>query len=63
MNLREHRRNYDISEVANMEPIAKVMRRRMLEWFGYVKRSNETDKIRAGAEMKIETKRPRGKPG
>ena len=45
-----------------MEPIAKVMRRRMLAWFGYVKRSHETD-ITAGAEMKIERKRPRGKHG
>ena len=45
-----------------MEQVAKVMRGRILEWFGYVKRSHETD-ITAGAEMMIERKRPRGKHG
>ena len=61
MSLLGHRRNEEILEDAKTEQVAKVMRRRILEWFGYVKRSNETDNIRAGAEIKM--KRPRGKHG
>ena len=45
-----------------MEAIATVMRRRRLEWFGHVKRRGETENIRAVAEMKMEGKRPRGRP-
>ena len=42
-----------------MEPIATVMRRRRLERFGHVKRRDETENIRAVAEMKMEGKSPR----
>ena len=42
--------------------IAMVMRRRRLEWFGHVKRRDETENIRAVVEMKIEEKCPRGRP-
>ena len=45
-----------------MEPIATVMRRRMVEWFGHVKRRDETENIRAVAYMKMEGKDPRGRP-
>ena len=45
-----------------MLPIAMVTRRRRLEWFGHVKRRNETENIRAVVDMKIEGKRPRGRP-
>ena len=45
-----------------MEAIATVMRRRRLEWFGHVKMRGETENIRAVAEMKMEGKRPRGRP-
>ena len=45
-----------------VEAIATVMRRIMLEWFGQVKRRDETENIRAVAEMKMEGKRPRGRP-
>ena len=45
-----------------MEPIAMVMRGRRLEWFGQVKRREETENIRAVAEMKMEGKRLRGRP-
>ena len=45
-----------------MEPIAMVMRRRMIEWFGHVKRRDETENIRAVVEIKMEGKRPRGRP-
>ena len=38
-----------------------VMRRRRLEWFGHVKRRDETENIRAVAEMKIERKLHRGR--
>ena len=44
-----------------MEPIVMVMRRR-LEWFGHVKRRDETEIIRAVVELKKEGKRPRGRP-
>ena len=37
-----------------------VMKR--LEWFGYVKRIDETENIRAVVEMKMEGKLPRGRP-
>ena len=39
-----------------------AMRRRRLEWFGHVKRRDETENIRAVAEMKMEGKRPRRRP-
>ena len=47
---------------AKVEPIATVMRRRRLEWFGHVKSSDETENMRALAEMKMEGKRSRGRP-
>ena len=58
VSLLEHRRN----EEAKVEAIATVMRRRRLEWFGHVKRKGATKNIRAVAEMKMEGKRPRGRP-
>ena len=58
----EHRRNEAILEEANVEPIAMVTRMRRLEWFGHVKRGDETENIRAVVEMKMEGKRPRGRP-
>ena len=61
VSLLEHRRNEDILEEAKVEPIAMVMRRR-LEWFGHVKRRDETENIRAVVEMKMEGKRPRERP-
>ena len=42
--------------------IATVMRRQRLEWFGHVKRRDETENIRAVVDMKMEGKRPRGRP-
>ena len=58
----EHRRNEEILEEARVKPIAMVMRRRRVEWFGHVKRRDETGNIRAVVEMKMEGKRPRGRP-
>ena len=60
VSLLEHGRNEEILEEANVEQIATVMRGR-LEWFGHVKRRDETDNW-AVAEMKMEGKRPRGRP-
>ena len=37
-------------------PIAMVMTRRRLEWFGHIKRRDESENIRAVAEMKMEGK-------
>ena len=62
VSLLELRRNDDILEEARVVPIAMVMRRRRLEWFGHVKKRHETEHIRAIAEMKMERKRPRGRP-
>ena len=62
MSLLEHRRNEEILEKAKVEPIAMVMRRRRLEWFGHGKRRYETENIRAVVEMKMEGKRSRGRP-
>ena len=56
--LLEDHRNEEILE----ELIVKAMRRRRLEWFGHVKRRDETENIRAVVEMKMEGKRPRGRP-
>ena len=47
VSLLEHRRNEEILEEAKVEPIATVMRRRRLEWFGHIKRRHETENIRA----------------
>ena len=54
VSLLEHLRNEEILEEARVEPIAMVMRRRRLEWFGHVKRRDETENIRAVVEMKME---------
>ena len=59
-SLLEHQRNEEILEEANVEPIAMVMRR--LQWFGHVKRRDETENIRAAVEMKMEGKHCRGRP-
>ena len=55
VSLLEHRRNEEILEEAKVEQIATVMRRRRLEWFGHVKRRDETENIRAVVEMKIKS--------
>ena len=55
-------RNEEILKEVKVEPIAMVMRRRMLEWFGRVKRRDETENTRAVVKMKMEGKRPRGRP-
>ena len=52
LSLSEHRRNEEILEEARVEPIAMVMRRRRLEWFGHVKRRDETENIQAVVQMK-----------
>ena len=52
----------DIRGKARVVQIAMVMRRRRLEWFGHVKRRDETENIRAVTEMKMDRKRPRGRP-
>ena len=62
VSLLEHTRNEEILEEARVEPIATVRRRRRLEWFGHIKRRDETENIRAVVEMKMEGKRPRGRP-
>ena len=51
VSLLEQRRNEEILEEARVEPIAMVMRRRKLEWFGHVKRRDYTENIRAVVEM------------
>ena len=51
-----------ILEEAKVEPIATVMRRRRLEWFGHVKRRDETENIRAVVELKMVEKSSRGRP-
>ena len=60
VGLLEHRRNEEILEEVKVEQIATVMRRRRLEWFGHVKRRDETENSRALVEMKMEGTRPRG---
>ena len=62
VGLLEHRRNEEILEEVKVEQIAMVMRKRRLEWFGHVKRRNETENSRAVVEMKMEGERPRGRP-
>ena len=62
VSLLEHRRNEGILEEAKVEQIAMLMRRRLLESFGHNKGRDETENIRAVAEMKMEGKRPRGRP-
>ena len=52
MSLLEHQRNQEILEEAKAEPIAMVMRRRRLEWFGHTKRRNETENTRAVVKLK-----------
>ena len=53
VSLLENRRNEEILEEAKLEPISMVMRRRRLEWFGHVKRRDQTENIDAVVEMKM----------
>ena len=62
VSLLEHRRNEEILDVARVAPIVMVMRRRWLQWCGHRRRRDETENIRAVAEMKMEGKRPGGRP-
>ena len=62
VSLLEHRRNEEILKEARVEMIAMVMRRRRLGWFGHVIKRDETENIRAIVKMKMEGKRPRGRP-
>ena len=62
LSLLEHGRNEEILEEAKVEQIATVMRRRRLEWFGHVKRRDATENISAVVDMKMEGRRPRGRP-
>ena len=41
-------------EEARVEPTAMVMVMRRLEWFGHVKRRDETENIRAVAGVEVE---------
>ena len=61
VSLLGHRRNEEILAEAKVEQIVMVVRRRRLEWFGHIKRSDETENIHAVVEMKMEGKRPRGR--
>ena len=47
------RRNEEILEEAEVEPIAMVMRMRRLEWFGHDKRIEKTENIRAVTTLNI----------
>ena len=49
-------------EEAKVEPIATVVIRRRVEWFGHVNRRDETENIRGVEEMKMEGKRLRERP-
>ena len=60
VNLLEHRRNEAILEEAKTDPIATVMRRRRLEWFGHMKRRQRTENITTVAMMKMVGKCPKG---
>ena len=62
VSLLEHRINEKILEEAKVEPTSTVMRWRRLEWFRNIKRRDETENIRAVAEMKMEAKRPGERP-
>ena len=54
VGLLEHRMNEEILEEVKVEQIATVMRMRWLEWFGHIKRRDETENSRAVVEMKRE---------
>ena len=60
VSMLEHRIHRE--DEARLEPIAMIMRRRRLEWYGHFTIRHGTEKIRAIVEMKMEGKRPRGRP-
>ena len=60
VSLLELRRNEEILEEEKVEQIAIVMRR--LEWFGHVKKRDETENIRAECGNEDGVKGPRGRP-
>ena len=54
MSLLEHRKHGEILEEARVEPIAMAITKRRMDWFGYVKRRDETENIRVFVEMEME---------
>ena len=49
----ENQINCEILVEAKVEPIAMVMGRGIVAWFGHARRRDETERIRAVAEIKI----------
>ena len=62
ISLEEHRRNEEIRELAGVEPISVLMRKRRLQWYGHVCRRGEKDDIKRVCNIKVDGRRERGRP-
>ena len=54
--------NKDVSRRLGIKSVKDVIRMKRLGWFGHVERRDETECIKKVVDMKIEGKRPAGRP-
>ena len=60
--LSERRSNNELGKAMGVERIAAVMRPSRLRWFGHVHRREEGEWIRKVGELRVQGRRPAGKP-
>lgn len=62
ISLEEHRRNVEIRELAGVEAISVLMRKRRLQWYGHVCRRKDGEDIQRVTHIRVDGKRSRGRP-
>ena len=58
----DHVRNVDIWKEAHKYPMAEILRKKRLRWYGHVQRRDKYDVTRKKLQMKVDGKRNRGRP-
>ena len=62
VSLRDRKPNEELRSRMGLEGIWTVMRRNRLRWFGHVERKAESDWVSGCRQLKVEGKRPVGRP-
>jgi len=62
VSLRERKTNVELRERIGVEPIAVVVRRNRLRWFGHIQRKMDGDWVKGCTMVEVEGTRPRGRP-
>ena len=58
----DRKTNAEVRAMLDIVPIEEVMRRRRLRWYGHVERMNDEEWVKRVRDLKVEGKRPRGRP-